>query len=312
MTETINCPNWINFLTEATGGDPTAIQQLQEFARSCLDMESPWGKALILTGQGFGKTTFLKILKQIVGSDKTSYLPLSDFGKDHHRYELKGKALNISPLECTNDLNNGNFKAIFAGDSITAINNYGIPISFSPNCKLAFETNTHLKETRRCLCVHFNHQPETPNQNLTKTLMGEISAIRLWAEKGRANFNSQDCLTAQIETPSEAAGIEDKETIEIDIHLIKKLWECATRAKLYFDHVPPKSIDFMEKDHEALSQTLKELFNKHLSTKALQRRVLPKISNADLLLKEVQTINKNLQALISQENVPAIGKESRL
>ena len=201
MSKEFSCPKWIKFLTEATSGNSAAIHQLQEFSGSCLDPNSYWGKALVLTGQGLGKSTFLKILRQIVGSDKTSLLPPSDFRNDFSRYELKNKFVNISSLKSSRDLNSGDFKAIFAGDPITAINNYGIPISFSPNCKLAFETYAYVQGIRRCLCIHFNNQPEEPDCNLTSILMKEIDSIRMWAKKGLENLKDQGCFTSENHFP---------------------------------------------------------------------------------------------------------------
>ncbi len=98
-----------------------------------------------------------------------------------------------------------------------------------------------------------------------------------------------------------------KETIEIETDLINRLWKYATMAKNHFDQFPPKSIEFMEKDHNALSEALREMFTKHLKSKAPDKFIeIPNHSYNDLLLKEIRTINKTLQVLVNQDKSSAI------
>jgi putative DNA primase/helicase len=191
-----NCPQWIKVLNENTGGNTSAIKIMQEYGGSCLDPESCWGKALILTGGGLGKSTYLRILRHVVGDDKTSFIPLSGFDDDYSRYELKGKLLNIGRLKHGEELGCLHFKSVVTGDPISALNRDDEPLDFYPSCKLAFEMagNIELREDlrRRCLEIPFNHVPAEPNPDLFKTLLQEIDSIRSWFLEGLQQLKDQE------------------------------------------------------------------------------------------------------------------------
>lgn len=190
-----NCPRWIKVLNENTGGNTTSIKVLQEFGGSCLKPGLCEGKALILTGGGLGKSTYLRILRYVVGDEKTSFIPLSGFKDDYSRYELKGKLLNIGRLNHSEELGCIYFKSVVTGDPIMACNRDDEPLDFYPSCKLAFEVagNIELCEAlrRRCLEIPFNHVPAEPNPDLFKTLLQEIDSIRSWFLEGLQRLKDQ-------------------------------------------------------------------------------------------------------------------------
>lgn len=190
-----NCPAWINFLNEATEGNAEAITQLQEFAGSCLAPQSVWGKALILSGEGWGKTVVMKILSEMVGTENTSCVPVSDFENEFLRAELQDKWLNVSVLEKLDDLEDAYFKSIVTGDLVSASVMHGARFHFSPSCKLVFESNTQGVKNRRCVSIDFRYRPATPTPDLFHKLMKEIDAIRAWAYEGLGLLIDQECYS---------------------------------------------------------------------------------------------------------------------
>lgn len=304
QTKTItdfNCPQWINCLTQDTGGDEISINQLQEYTGSCLEPETCWETALILSGKGMGKTIFMKILSELVGKEKTSFVPIDNFENTFLRATLKDKWLNLCQLDRKEDLELPYFKAVVASDPVFASIMLEDPIYFTPSCKLVIETNHSINFQRRSICVSFDYQPAEPNCDLFNSLLTEIDGIRAWAEEGLQRLKQQGHFTKR-NTPNEPAETEIKETIEIETDLIKRLWEYATRARIYFDQFPPKSIEFQEKDHIALTKALRELFTNHLNS-SKQPRVMKKQGspNRDLQLIELQAINKSLQVLANRK-----------
>jgi putative DNA primase/helicase len=204
-----NCPQWIKVLNENTGGNTAAIKVLQEFGGSCLKPELCEGKALILTGGGLGKSTYLRILRYIVGDEKTSFIPLSGFEDDYSRYELKGKLLNIGRLNDAKELDCIYFKSVVTGDPIMAYNRDDEPLDFYPRCKLAFEVAGDLPGFqddlwRRCLEIPFNHVPAEPDPDLFKKLLKEIDSIRSWFLAGLQRLMEQDRFSPLL--------VEKKET----------------------------------------------------------------------------------------------------
>ena len=270
-----NCPEWINFLNEKTNGDPIAIQQLQEVAGSCLEPETCWRKALILSGEGMGKTTFIKILREMVGPENTSRVPIDGLENQFIRADLKDKWLNFDHLEWEYELENPSFFEVVTGNSIQASRKREDPFFFHPCCQLIFETNRRIEMSwrsgcvqRRCICVPFDYQPANPTINFFNTLLKEIEGIRLWAKEGRDNLNSQGGFTTRISPHHEPPEVGDRETIITEKILIERIWKYATRARNHLDRFPSKSIHFTDKDNIALSEALSELFARYLRPKA--------------------------------------------
>lgn len=189
------CPTWINFLNEVTGGNAEAINQLQEFAGTCLAPERVWGKALVLKGVGVGKSTFARILRKMVGSENTSSVSMVDVENMFYRANLKDKWLNISVLENPQDLECAYFKVVVTGDPVSASFKYKDPFEFSPSCKLVLHTNIPQCDNRRCISVDFLFHPSAINPNLGHELENEIYGIRYWAAKGLERLNSQGHFT---------------------------------------------------------------------------------------------------------------------
>ena len=203
-----DCPTWLNFLNEVTSGNAEAINQLQEFAGTCLVPEKVWNKALVLRGGGSGKSTFARILREMVGPENTSYLSMRDLECQYQRAILKNKWLNMSNIEKPSDLDTSYFKGVVTGEPLTASRKHRDSFSFSPSSKLFFMANKRTGNNRRCLNVNFFYQPVVQNTELFEELQVEIDHIRDWAKEGLERLNTQGDFTQSTTTSPDCNSIE--------------------------------------------------------------------------------------------------------
>ena len=181
------CPTWLNFLNKTTGNNSESIDTLRKFMARCLDPKKRCDHALVLAGQGVGKSTIRKVLTCLIPIGSTSRVSLSEIETAHFRYKLKGSWFNHSCITSPNDLDtSSHFKSIIDGDPILARQLYQHPIQFIPYCKLLFETPAPSFKHRRCHCITFDYHPTLTNPDLFVTLLEETDGIRAWADHWQA------------------------------------------------------------------------------------------------------------------------------
>lgn len=190
-----NCPTWINFLDEVTGGDANAIRTLREFMGACLDPAKRCEYALVLAGSGVGKTTFSSVIARIVGEDRVSYVVSKMWANPIYLYQMKGNWLNIAFTSmrswCRSE---EQFKRIIDGDPVMGRAPYQDPCMFRPFCRLLFETNMSAESfkqiqgnesiRRRTRCISFDYLPDTRVPQMERVLFKELEGIRLWVQGG--------------------------------------------------------------------------------------------------------------------------------
>lgn len=205
------CESWLRFL-DANVQTAEPIAQLQEFAGYCLTRETRFEKCLLLLGDGSdGKSTFLGILRAMVGEENCSAVAFQDLEDQFRRASLYNKLLNISTEVGSQALETPVFKAVVTGDPIQASFKHKDGFEFSPFCKLAFAANKLprvLDNTdgffRRMLPVRFKRQylegdPERDN-HLRDKLLAELSEIFAWALVGLHRLWAQGRFTGSQET----------------------------------------------------------------------------------------------------------------
>ena len=101
-------------------------------------------KAFMLKGtRRNGKSTFVDMLKWLLGESNYSSLDLSDFNHEYKLAELNGKLANLGDdVEDDYIPSAGKFKKIVSGETLTSNVKYFDPIQFNPYCKLIFTGNT--------------------------------------------------------------------------------------------------------------------------------------------------------------------------
>lgn len=154
-------------LTKLSCGDETIRALLEECIGYCFYRRNELGKAFILTGdKSNGKSTFLDVLKYILGEGNISALDLKELGDRFNTSMMFGKLANIGD-DIGDDFLQGSqvsiFKKIVTGNRIKAERKGQDPFEFNPYIKLLFAANDipRMKDKtgavlRRLVIIPFN------------------------------------------------------------------------------------------------------------------------------------------------------------
>ncbi len=137
------CPTFEKFLADVTDGDEALQTILKEYAGYALSGDAMWAhKLLVLTGDGRnGKSTFMKVLKAIVGRKAYTAMNLSQLKAPDRRAALDGALFNICEEAPQNMGDSADIKAIVGGDEIMARRLYCEPYQFVNRAKMIFLCN---------------------------------------------------------------------------------------------------------------------------------------------------------------------------
>lgn len=156
-------------LNKLSCNDPQVRAVLEECAGACMYRSAllAGGKAFILTGdRANGKSTFLDMVKAMVGDDNVASLDLKEIGDRFSTSMIAGKLLNAGD-DIADDFLQGSavsiFKKVVTGNRIKAENKGMDPFEFNPFCKLIFSANDvpRMKDRtgavmRRLVIIPFN------------------------------------------------------------------------------------------------------------------------------------------------------------
>jgi putative DNA primase/helicase len=123
--------------------DPNIRALLEEAAGFCLFRRNELGKAFILTGTGSnGKSTYLNMLKHLLGKQNISSLDLKKLGDRFSTVMLFGKLANIGDDISDEFIMDASiFKKIVTGETIDAEQKGQPKFEFEPYTKLFFSAN---------------------------------------------------------------------------------------------------------------------------------------------------------------------------
>lgn len=124
-------------------GDSDVRALLEEAIGYCFYRRNELRKSFILTGdKKNGKSTYLAILKELLGDENTSALDLGELGERFSPASLFGKLANIGD-DISDDFisNPAIFKKIVSGDWIKGEQKGKDEFFFKPYCKLLFSAN---------------------------------------------------------------------------------------------------------------------------------------------------------------------------
>ena len=157
--------------------DDTAIRSLlEEMIGYCLFRRNELGKAFILTGEGSnGKSTFLNMLKTMLGKRNLSVLDLKKLNDRFSTIMLADKLANIGD-DISDEFvtDSAEFKKIVTGETIDAEHKGKDKINFEPYVKLIFSANNIPRIgkgrdsgaiLRRLVIVPFNAKFDDSNPN---------------------------------------------------------------------------------------------------------------------------------------------------
>lgn len=154
-------------LNKLACGDPSIVALLQECIGYCFFRRSELGKAFLLTGgKSNGKSTFLHVVKRILGDENVSALDLKELGDRFSTSMMFGRLANIGD-DISDDFLQGSqvsvFKKVVTGDRIKAERKGQDPFEFNPYVKLLFSANDipRMKDKsgavlRRMVIIPFN------------------------------------------------------------------------------------------------------------------------------------------------------------
>lgn len=124
-------------------GDRDVRLLLEEAIGYCFFRRNELRKSFILTGdKKNGKSTYLAVLKELLGDENTSALDLNELGDRFSSASLFGKLANIGDDIADDFISNpAIFKKIVSGDWIKGENKGQKEFFFKPYCKLVFSAN---------------------------------------------------------------------------------------------------------------------------------------------------------------------------
>ena len=218
-TATADCPTWLRFLDQATGGDPDMVRFLQQWAGYCLTGSTREHALVFIYGPGGnGKGRLIKALEGIMGEyAKTAGMEVFMSAQfDRHSNEIASlcgaRLVTASETEEQRQWAEVRIKSLTGGDTVTARFLYQQNFQFDPTFKLLFTGNNapglnKVDEAarRRFNLVPFNHKPAIPDQQLDEKLKAEWPGILRWAIEGCLDWQRNGLLRpARVKQASEA------------------------------------------------------------------------------------------------------------
>lgn len=139
------CPIVDESLRKFASGDPGAELNLREAAGLCMYRSPKFGYAPVLLGDGSnGKSTYIAMLRALLGNENVSSLDLATIGKNFMAQHVAGKLANIGD-DISNEFLKGDtlatFKKIATGSRIFSDVKNGVGFEFDPYCTLMFSAN---------------------------------------------------------------------------------------------------------------------------------------------------------------------------
>lgn len=163
--------------------DPAIRSLLEEMIGYCFFRRNEIGKAFILTGSGSnGKSTFLNMVKAMLGKRNCSSLSLKKLGERFKPTMLFGKLANIGDdISDAFIADTEEFKKIVTGETIEGEHKGKDSFDFDPYCKLIFSANSiprlgkgrdNSALMRRLVIIPFNANFNNENPNF-KPFIGD-------------------------------------------------------------------------------------------------------------------------------------------
>lgn len=204
---------WHEFVGDVV--ETEKIRAVQEYVGYTLHRDAmPFNKALLLVGSGSnGKSTFLNVVRALLGVEHTTTKAVHKFDEDNHVADLHGALANIDA-----DLSEGSlsstgiatFKRLVGGDTIDARKLYEDAFSFKPTAKHLYACNqvpdvsTYVSDQdiafwRRWIVVQFPEYfpPGHRDEDLEDRLKTDesLSGILNWAIEGWVRLRDQGHFT---------------------------------------------------------------------------------------------------------------------
>ncbi|MGZ4993178.1 MAG: DNA primase family protein [Methylobacter sp.] len=203
------CPLWLEFLAQVFRDDKDQadkIALLQEFTGLSLTPITRFQKMLWLIGAGSnGKGVIFDIVRELIGSDNCSALPLADFKQRFALEQLEQKLANLDPeMSVSAVLADSKIKSVVGGDVISLERKMERVFQSRLYAKLWAAANSLpvTRDTshgffRRVLILTFNRVflDSEQDKQLTNKLREELPGIFNWALAGLHRLLENDEFT---------------------------------------------------------------------------------------------------------------------
>lgn len=189
-----DCPTWLEFLSQALGGDLAAVDLIQAFFKWILipkakDRKAEIEKSLDLIGaKGTGKGTFLDVLANLVGPGNHGAIGSETFKNPTYLAALLDKKVSIDYDAFGYLADVGLFNKVVSNEPVSTKILYKNPIETRLGTVIVRAYNRVLEVPdgaegldRRIIAISFNHQPKEIDLNLSEKLKAELPGIFSWA-----------------------------------------------------------------------------------------------------------------------------------
>ena len=209
---TADCPTWLAFLDQATGGDADLIRFLQRWLGYCLTGLTREHALLFVFGPGGnGKSVLLNTARGILGSYATvaSMEAFSAAKSERHPADLAmlhgARYVIATETEEGRAWAEARIKTLTGGDPVTARFMRRDFFTFTPAFKLNVSgnhkpalRNVDDAARRRINVVPFMHRPEQPDTELAEKLRAEWPAILRWMIEGCLEWQAVGLQRPQV------------------------------------------------------------------------------------------------------------------
>lgn len=221
-----DCPAFKRFLSEVLCGDSELIDLSQDVFGYCLQPGNWLHVGVLLLGDGLnGKSTFLEILRHILGAENTSALSLADLQVCFRRHRLRDKLANIceeSPSSTI--LESEVIKNLMSGGVVTCDEKYKPVYDLRNMAKLIYSANSAplVKDHtyayyRRLVVIPFDYRIPSDRQDphLVQKLLQNAAGILNWAIDGLERVRTEGRLTVA------AASLEARDEVITDTDSVR-------------------------------------------------------------------------------------------
>lgn len=189
------CPKWLQYLSDVFKGDEELRDLVQRMFGYIIIGGDPFlHKAFCLVGSGRnGKSTLLKVLKNVVGGESYATISMSKLDKEFSLVSLDGKLANIVEETPNDEINSEAFKNMVAGGEVRAAHKGFDEYSFHCKARFVFACNDmpqfrdkNISMTDRLIFLPFDRyfSDEERDPFIADKLIAELPGILNWAIEG--------------------------------------------------------------------------------------------------------------------------------
>lgn len=220
-----DCPRWLRFLDEATGGDFDLMRFLQQWTGySLTGITREHALVFMYGGGGNGKSVFLNTVSGMIGDYATQASMDTFTASKHERHPTDLAALRGARIVTASETEEGRawaearIKALTGGDKISARFMRQDFFEFTPQFKLIIAgnhrptlRNIDAAMQRRLNIVPFIRKPANPDRELENKLREEWPGILRWAIDGCLDWQRDGLIRPASVTAATAAYFEEND-----------------------------------------------------------------------------------------------------